>query len=110
MSVPYWARKGARVVCINASWRRGRTMGLVDWLRWQFVGMPIVGGVYTITDTAKHAPTGDGAICLKGWGTLGFHVDYFRPLILEDDEIEAKFYRTRKQQKTQGIPHFGPVS
>jgi hypothetical protein len=101
--LPSWARKGAKVVCINTNWRRG-TLPWPTWLWAKFVGLPIAGGVYTITDVGLHEYDGGAALRLQGWGKIGFHVDFFRPLLSDDNEIETVLYRQRKGNKTHSVP------
>lgn len=112
MSIPSWARKGTLVVCVDADSGKGVWIG----------DAPVEGHIYTLTGAwvaedgfvdCSLAEIQRSPSAQRLWGKrVGYHLRRFRPLVEDsyDNEIEAKFYRTRKQQKTQRIPHLGPVS
>jgi len=87
MSIPSWAYRGAKVVCVK-NFPRAEVEG---------VNHPHVNSVYTIREIDP-VPPGDcirlaeviGHICLDGheasWG-----IECFRPLITQSDDISAHF-------------------
>lgn len=101
-SLPSWARKGVKVVCIyGGPWRRGNTPWRT-WLWLNLIGLPIHGGTYTIAAVGVHHYDRGAALRLKGFGLAGFHVDFFRPLVSTKTEAEdvAEF----RKLLTQPIP------
>lgn len=105
--IPSWAiyRVGMRVQCINDKWTKGARMSLWRWLNCLWFGLPMKGGVYTITAIGLHTPTGEPGICLKGWGDIGFNATKFRPLVndADDAEIEAQIYRKKHHRATRRV-------
>lgn len=86
-SVPSWARVGAKVACIaSGPWEKGDTINSWQWFRRTLFGLPVCGGVYTITAVGGHPSTGGVGIRLKGWGRLVFSIDQFRPLVTRSQE------------------------
>src|SRR5690606_910134 len=64
---PAWSvyKVGMRVECVKDSWRKGPLLTFRRWLTCLLFGLPVKGGVYTISDLGVHRPTGEPALCLK---------------------------------------------
>lgn len=93
MTIPSWARKGARVVCIkrNAWTPEGHN---------QFSeGVPQFRGIYTIRKVVVLG-VGDYLALEEIEGMHCFRIDRFRPLVddANDSEIEAQIYRKKVHQ------------
>ncbi len=101
MSVPSWCRVGQRVVCVDdTKWSTKAEVGFAH---------PKAGEVFTISALDVRGSV-VGITFIEKHPNDVYRIDYFRPIATSDDEIEAKFYRTRKDKNVQRIPHFGPVS
>lgn len=88
MSIPSWAKPGQKVVCLNSDWRKGDDTPLWLWVWLKATGLPVAGCVYTISSVRRHPFDGGAALRLKGWGVIGFHVEWFRPLVSTKTESE----------------------
>lgn len=111
--LPSWARKGAKVVCIDDAPLPG-----TNWLDGE---APKCREIYTI-DRVFNGPQGIPSLeflelkrsprSKRICGDVGYYANRFRPLVenASDSEIEATLYRKRKAQKNQHIPHLGTVS
>lgn len=93
MGIPAWAVKGAKVVCIAGGDPNGPGFKLVG-------GYPVTGGVYTIRSVTDRGRGGKVLLRLaefrpfihngNEWG--GWDADRFRPLVTQQDDIEAHFF------------------
>ncbi|WP_108397581.1 hypothetical protein [Devosia submarina] len=83
-------RIGQKVVCIEAKWRRG-SIPRLDWLKMLYLGLPVVGGVYVVTGIGPHR-FGGSALSLQGYGSCGFHSDFFRPLVTRTQEQDLEHF------------------
>lgn len=101
MSVPWWAFPGAKCVCLNSRWGRGDTISLAEFLRHWFLGLPVSGGVYVVTGALTQR--GMTYIQIKGWGDVMFPTVQFRPLVSEDDHIEAAFYHGKQRHAKRPV-------
>lgn len=93
--IPAWAVQGAKVACVisptKPHWRVTPWRNFIFWL----AGHPIAGCTYTIL----HAKEQDG----RTWLAIKyFHqfkrlygIECFRPLVADDDEIEAQLFRSK---------------
>lgn len=87
MTIPSWARVGAKVVCVDAAkWRR--TLPLTT------------GRIYTIRHIGECPISGVGVYLeeiandCNGFGEeYGYRLDRFRPLV--DENIEATLFRSK---------------
>lgn len=83
MSIPSWAVRGAKVVCINDHGYRTEWPG----------AYPVKGGVYTIDGADLRHPD---AIFLEECGpvdglTCSWSATRFRPLVTEKDDLATHF-------------------
>lgn len=94
MSVPAWARKGVRDVCVDDSLFDGRPPPVE--------GMPTLGEVYTITEVRDDYQRRGPHCVLKEHPRIRFGFDTgwrlcrFRPLVDDSDEAlerDAEFFR-----------------
>lgn len=93
MSIPSWAVKGAKVVCVDAE--------PLDNHTWHPSEAPKAGAVYTVARAFIH--NGDAIVHLaelarelvsrKLWGPeCGYAIERFRPLILRSQEQDMELF------------------
>lgn len=107
MDIPSWCRVGAKVVCVDSS----RLGGFGDET------YPVEGDIYTIRDVTC-GPRGAACVRLEevvnvprsyrtGYLEARFRLSRFRPLVSQQDDIEAHFSRFletgRDARITEGV-------
>lgn len=88
MDIPSWSRVGAKVVCINNKALPGHV--------WSSLPQPRVGSIYTVTRMFISPIDGSPVVRLMELPETepfdgGYLISRFRPLITQQDDIEAHF-------------------
>lgn len=114
MTIPSWAVRGAKVVCILDDWDTAHTidpMGVMAFpkkdeiytireVRVRFVSewSEVMVGVLVveISNPVSEAGSATGE-------EFGFDIRCFRPLVQKDEEIEAQIYQTRRHRATRRV-------
>lgn len=108
MTIPSWARRGAKVVC----WRCP-----TDGVRVAFADNPTVGAIYTL-DRVDIGLNGIAAASLMEMNCIlpdgeefGYELAAFRPLVddTNDNEIEAQIYHKRVRQNGAPVKELEPA-
>ncbi len=94
MSIPSWARVGAKVVCVVSPTKAHERVSFWKQLVLRAAGMPVSGGTYTINYAVEQD---DGAwLSLRGFTQLRaiYNVKCFRPLVEPKTEAhDLEFFK-----------------
>lgn len=85
-----WARPGVECVCISAGWLRGQGISPWKWIALKYLGLPVVGGQYVITQAG--ADSRGVYVKIKGWD-VWIHAENFRPLVKRSQEQDVAMFR-----------------
>lgn len=83
----HWAAPGVKCVCIKRDkWKReGSGFSLARWFALLWLGLPVCGGTYVVTEARSYR--GHVYLRLKGYGTVWFLAQEFRPAV--DPKVAA---------------------
>lgn len=79
-------------MCVSAGWRRGRSLSLFTWLRLLWIGLPVVGGRYTITRVGQSDLSRLIVVQLQGFGDVWFALINFRPVLKSSCEQDVALF------------------
>ncbi|SFV31282.1 hypothetical protein SAMN05216456_1290 [Devosia crocina] len=98
----FWAKPGAKCVCLNSEWKRGKTLQWSVYLRALLLGLPIRHGVYVVTAVV---PSDLGLfLSLKGYGNMLFHISHFRPVVDEQERRDVALFTPLLDPKLPLVP------
>jgi hypothetical protein len=102
LTIPSWARKGAKVVCVDAADHGGYLYAPRDIANGDIYTINGVicepGGAYLVLDGYPNPDRGHGP-------DIGWDIRRFRPLVEDksDNEIEAQIYRRKVHQNAAPV-------